>query len=140
MANMTDEGWIVAKRDTAWLTARHPIALLALAGAFLAGAASAAEEDGSRLAAERGCNFCHSARPAKDPDHTVPPPGPAWSEIAKRYRGKPGAEDKLVVIVGGGSDPTKRHWYGTSGVVMPPNRVEITEQEARTVVRWILRQ
>lgn len=96
-------------------------------------------EDAPRLAVERGCTFCHSPQPARAVGGSVPPPAPAWSDISRRYRGQPGAEDKLVAVVVGGSDPGKRHWMRTSSVAMPSNQVVVSEADARTLVRWILR-
>jgi cytochrome c551/c552 len=94
----------------------------------------------NRLAADSGCTLCHSERPEKPTDNAVLPPAPDWSEIAKRYRGRLDAEDRLVAIVVRGVRPEDRHWAGkTSAVVMPTNRVEISEEDARRLIRWILR-
>jgi cytochrome c len=94
----------------------------------------------SRLAEASGCTFCHSERPQRIGDDAVPPPAPAWSEIARRYRGQRDAEDKLVAIVMRGVRPEDRHWAGkTSAVGMPDKPVEIKEEDARTLIRWILR-
>jgi cytochrome c len=112
--------------------------VLALASAVAA--ADPFDDEMDRLATDSGCTLCHSARPGKARDDAVPPPAPAWSEIAKRYRGQRDAEDKLVAIVVRGVRPEDRHWAGkTSAVAMPPNRVEITEEDARRLIRWILR-
>ena len=112
--------------------------VLALSSAVAA--AEPFDDEMNRLAADRGCTLCHSARPEKATDDAVPPPAPAWSEIARRYRGRPDAEDKLVAIVIRGVRPEDRHWAGkTSAVVMPTNRVEIGEEDARRLIRWILR-
>ncbi|HEY6964814.1 MAG TPA: hypothetical protein VI407_06310 [Erythrobacter sp.] len=93
----------------------------------------------NRLAADGGCTLCHSAGPARSKE-VLPVRAPTWSEIAERYRNRLGAEDKLVAIVVGGSGPGGRHWAGkTGGVEMPANRVEIKEEDARTLIRWILR-
>jgi cytochrome c len=111
--------------------------VLALSSAVAA--ADPFDDEMNRLAVDRGCTLCHSARPEKPMDDAVPPPAPAWSEIARRYRGRPDAEDKLVAIVIRGVRPEDRHWAGkTSAVVMPPNRVEISEEDARRLIRWIL--
>ena len=96
-------------------------------------------DDPQRLAAERGCTFCHSPEPVQAVGGAVPPPAPAWSDISRRYRGQTGAEDRLVAIVVAGSDPSKRHWVRTSAVQMPSNQVLISESDARILVRWILR-
>ena len=114
--------------------------VLALAGAVAPATADPLDDEMNRLATDSGCTLCHSARPEKARDDAVPPPAPAWSEMAKRYRGRPDAEDKLVAIVIRGVRPEDRHWAGkTSAVVMPPNRVEISEEDARRLIRWILR-
>jgi cytochrome c len=112
--------------------------VLALSSAVAA--ADPFDDEVNRLATDSGCTLCHSARPAKARDDVVPPPAPAWSEIAKRYRGRRDAEDQLVEIVIRGVRPEDRHWAGkTSAVVMPTNRVEIGEEDARRLIRWILR-
>ncbi|HUL94124.1 MAG TPA: cytochrome C552 [Burkholderiales bacterium] len=112
--------------------------VLALASA--AAVADPFDDEMNRLATDSGCMLCHSARPARARDDAVLPPAPAWSEIAKKYRGRPDAEDKLVAIVIRGVRPEDRHWAGkTSAVVMPTNRVEIGEEDARRLIRWILR-
>ena len=38
-----------------------------------------------------------------------------------------------------GSNPYESHWKGkVSGLAMPPNKVAITEPDARKLVNWIL--
>jgi cytochrome c551/c552 len=112
--------------------------VLALSSAVAA--ADPFDDEMNRLAADSGCTLCHSTRPEKATDDAVPPPAPAWSEVARRYRGRRDAEDKLVAIVIRGVRPEDRHWAGkTSAVVMPTNRVEIGEEDARRLIRWILR-
>jgi cytochrome c551/c552 len=111
--------------------------VLALSSAVAA--ADSFDDEMNRLATDSGCTLCHSARPERSGD-VVLPPAPAWSEIAKRYRGRRDAEDKLVAIVVRGVRPEDRHWAGkTSAVEMPTNRVEISEEDARRLIRWILR-
>ena len=94
-----------------------------------------------RLAQQSGCTLCHAAWQAGPADSSVPPPAPAWTDISRRYRGKPGAEDALVRAVMNGAPPGKGHWQGKiSGNLMPPNAVEVSEADARALVRWILKQ
>jgi cytochrome c551/c552 len=113
--------------------------LVVLVGALAPASADPLDDRMNRLAADSGCTLCHSAGPARSGD-PVPPAAPTWSEIAERYRNRPNAEDKLVAIVVGGSGPGGRHWAGkTSAVEMPANRVEIGEEDARTLIRWVLR-
>ena len=57
--------------------------------------------------------------------------GPAFKDVGAQYLGRRGAEDRLVakVIKGG---------YGAWGSVpMPPNP-QVSEAEARMLVKWIL--
>jgi cytochrome c len=64
-------------------------AVAAIAGAVLSPAAMAADAAAAEtLARQNGCLKCHAVDKAKD--------GPAYKEIAAKYKGKPGAEDKLI--------------------------------------------
>lgn len=75
------------------------------------------------LARKKNCMSCHSV------DAKLV--GPAYKDVAKRYAGQKDAEDKLV----------KKVMHGGSGVwgamAMPPN-AQVTEAEARTLVKWVL--
>ena len=67
------------------------------------------------------------------------PIGPAWREVALKYRGQAGVEAKLTQTVLAGSDPFRGHWSGkVAGLAMPPNAVAISEADARRLVKWIL--
>ena len=92
------------------------------------------------IATTSGCALCHNEE-ARNPKTDVPAIGPSWKEIAKRYRGQVDAEDRLtgVVISGSGQGTKDRHWaYKVSGGSMPANLVEISPDDARKLVRWIL--
>jgi cytochrome c551/c552 len=104
--------------------------------------ASAAAESGkqSSLANARGCTTCHAFQPANQAAAAPLPGAPAFSDVASRYRGQPGAEDKLVAVVMRGSSPKERHWAGkTTEPAMPANPARISEEDARKLIRWILR-
>jgi cytochrome c len=75
------------------------------------------------LAKAKNCIACHSVQ-----NKVV---GPAFKDVAAKYAGQKGAEDKLVQkVLKGGS--------GTWGPVpMPPN-TQVSEAEAHTLVKWIL--
>lgn len=91
------------------------------------------------LATQRGCMACHAIVPAPRRADGLPPIGPAWRDIAIRYRDDPGASDRLTRTVMTGSNPNARHWVGkVSEVVMPPNAVVVSEAEARQLVNWLL--
>ena len=112
------------------------LALTALAStAATAGCDEAAMR---QLMVDRSCSLCHSETSPPRLANSVPPYAPSWQEVAKRYRGRPTAEDRLVDVILNGSDPSHRHWSGDAFTSMLPNAPTITPQEARTLVRWIL--
>lgn len=92
-----------------------------------------------KLANTSGCMTCHSIESGKPGPDGLKPIGPAWSDVAKQYKGKPGASEFLTRVVLEGSNPYSSHWKGkVSGLSMPPNAVAITEGNARQLVNWIL--
>ncbi|MFG6485711.1 c-type cytochrome [Roseateles sp. BYS78W] len=118
------------------------ISLLAIAMATLPAWGAPAADDATmlKLASGSGCMTCHHIEPgAKGPDGLAPI-GPAWRDVAARYRGTPGAADQLTRTVMAGSNPYSSHWKGkVSGLAMPPNEVAIKEADARQLVDWILK-
>ena len=95
---------------------------IGLAASVLASNAALANAD---LAKAKNCIACHAI------DKKVV--GPAYKDVAAKYAGQKDAEDKLVqkVLKGGG---------GVWGPVpMPPN-TQVSDAEARTLVKWILSQ
>jgi cytochrome c len=111
-------------------------AVLCMAGAALA---APADDRMLQLAASSGCVACHQVEPGgKGPDGLAPI-GPAWRDVAARYRGQAAALDQLTTTVMRGSNPYDSHWKGkASGLAMPPNAVAIREADARQLVGWIL--
>lgn len=75
------------------------------------------------LAKSKNCMACHAI------DNKLV--GPSYKEVAKKYAGQKDAEAKLVnKVIKGGS--------GTWGAVpMPPNP-QVSQAEAKTLVKWIL--
>lgn len=93
--------------------------------ALLAVSHVALADAGADLAKAKNCLACHAV------DHKVV--GPAYKDVAARYAGQKGIEDKLVQKVLKGS-------VGAWGQVpMPPN-AQVSEAEARQLVTWILSQ
>mgnify|MGYP003579412718 CR=1 FL=1 len=88
---------------------------------LISGAASASPE----LAKSKNCMACHAV------DQKMV--GPAYKEVAKRYAGQKGAEEQLVQKVLKGS---KGAW---GQIPMPPN-ANVSEAEAKTLVKWVLSQ
>ncbi len=92
-----------------------------------------------KLATSSGCMTCHSIESGKPGPNGLKPIGPAWQDVGKQYKGKPGASEFLTRVVLEGSNPYSSHWKGqVSGLSMPPNAVAITEGNARLLVNWIL--
>jgi cytochrome c len=77
------------------------------------------------LAKVKNCLSCHSV--------AAKIVGPAYRDVAAKYAGQKEAEDKLVQkVLKGGS--------GVWGVVPMPSNTQVTEAEARVLVRWVLSQ
>ena len=102
-------------------------------------AESAHDEQMRQLASRSGCLTCHGVEAAKPGPNGMAPIGPAWSDVAKKYQGRPDAVEQLTRTVMQGSSPYNSHWAGkVSGLAMPPNAVAIKEQDAKRLVTWIL--
>ncbi len=115
-------------------------AFLATVYAASALAADAPKEDPNvALARSSGCMTCHQIEPGgKGPDGMAPI-GPAWKDVAAKYRGQKDAAKTLERTVLQGSNPYESHWKGkVSGLAMPPNKVAISAEHAHQLVGWIL--
>lgn len=112
------------------------IALLA-SGAALA---DKAKDDAMlALATKSGCMTCHHIEPGAKGPNGLDPIGPAWKDVAAKYKGQKDAAKQLTATVLAGSNPYESHWKGkVSGLAMPPNKVAITEADAGKLVQWIL--
>ena len=93
--------------------------LVAILGAACAGNALADE----KLAQSKNCLACHQM------DKKLV--GPAYKDVAAKYKDDKDAEARLVKkVIGGGT--------GVWGQIpMPPNP-QVSEAEAKTLVKWIL--
>ena len=96
------------------------VAMMAAAGIVMAGHAQADEA----LAKAKNCMSCHAV------DKKLV--GPAYKDVAAKYKGDKGAVDKLAAKVKAGG---KGVW---GEVPMPPNNV--TDDEAKKLVTWVLSQ
>ena len=96
---------------------------IAAAGALvLAGQASA--DDAKALPQKSGCLACHSV------DAKVL--GPAYKDVAAKYKGKPEMEAKLV-------EKVKKGGSGTWGPIpMPANSPQVKDEDIKTIVHWVL--
>ena len=109
---------------------------LGASGAF---AESDVDIEMQHLALNSGCFICHHVQSGSPGPNGMAPIGPAWQDVAEKYRGQNNIQETLVKIVLQGSSPYSSHWKGkVSGLSMPPNAVAIKEDEARKLVGWIL--
>ncbi len=75
------------------------------------------------LATKKNCMACHSV------DKKLV--GPAYKDVAAKYKGDKAAVDKLAAkVVKGGS--------GTWGTIPMPANPQVSEAEAKTLVAWVL--
>ncbi|BDI06995.1 hypothetical protein CATMQ487_39650 [Sphaerotilus microaerophilus] len=119
------------------MTALAGIALLAPALALAAGKPN--DDAMLKLATTSGCMTCHHIEPGGKGPEGLPPIGPAWKDVAAKYKGDKTALSKLTQTVLKGSNPYESHWKGkASGLAMPPNAVAIKEADAKQLVGWIL--
>jgi cytochrome c len=116
------------------------LALTALLASAPALAADKARDDAMlKLATTSGCMTCHHIEPGSKGPEGLPPIGPAWKDVATKYKGDKTALSKLTQTVLKGSNPYDSHWKGkASGLAMPPNAVAIKEADAKQLVGWIL--
>lgn len=115
------------------------LAALLIGGPALAAQPFAATMD--ELASTKGCYLCHRAERVSGKAGGSVALAPSWQDIADRYRGQKGAEDRLteIVLAGSGNYGKDRHWQGKVGEAgMLPNVKEIDEDQARQLVYWIL--
>ena len=87
------------------------------------GAVSQAAMASADLAKAKNCMACHAVG-----NKVV---GPAFKDVAAKYSGQGDAEDKLTQkVLKGGS--------GVWGPVPMPANAQVSESEARTLVKWVL--
>lgn len=98
--------------------------MLALAGMALVAAAPArADDHGKELLQKSGCTACHAV------DKKVI--GPAYNEVAAKYKGDAGAAAKLA-------EKVKKGGSGVWGPVpMPPNAA-VKDEDIKKMVAYIL--
>ncbi len=91
------------------------------AGALLMAGQAAADQ---ALAQKSGCLACHGV------DKKVL--GPAFKDIAAKYKGDKSAEGKLV-------DKVKKGGSGVWGPIpMPANSPQVKDGDIQSIVKWIL--
>ena len=99
---------------------------VAAAGSLLlAGQAGAVDAKAAEaLAQKSGCLACHSVQ-----NKVV---GPAYKDVAAKYKGDKGAEARLIAKVKAGGS-------GVWGPIpMPPNSPHVKDEDIKTLVQWVL--
>ncbi len=82
--------------------------------------------DPAALAQAKGCMACHQI--------AVKVVGPAYKDVAAKYKGDAGAAEMLAAKVKAGGS-------GTWGQIpMPPQGAAATDDEIKTLVKWVLSQ
>ncbi|RZA35096.1 MAG: c-type cytochrome [Lysobacteraceae bacterium] len=100
---------------------KRSLLLCVLMSAFASSGAFAQAD----LAKAKNCMACHAVA-----NKLV---GPSYKDVAAKYDGQKGAEDKLVQkVMKGGA--------GTWGPVPMPANPQVSEAEARSLVKWVLTQ
>lgn len=95
------------------------------AALLMAGTAQAADAAAAKaLAQKSGCLACHSV------DAKVL--GPAYKDVAAKYKGDKGAEAKLIAKVKAGGSGV---W---GNIPMPANSPQVKDEDIKTIVEWIL--
>lgn len=80
--------------------------------------------DPEALAKSSGCLACHSV------SNKIL--GPAYRDVAQKYKGDKTAEEKLIAKVKAGGS-------GTWGPIpMPANSPQVKDEDIKTLVKWIL--
>jgi cytochrome c len=93
--------------------------------AMLAGGAALADD---KLATSKHCMECHDGKEKN---------GPTYKEIAKLYKGTPGAEKKIAEkLVKGGAE----HWGPNVMPSAAARGVKISDAEAKQLAQWVLSQ
>src|SRR5471032_3369807 len=99
------------------------MAVVLVTSTFASKAAMA--DAGLDLAKAKNCLACHAV--------STKVVGPAYKDVAAKYAGQKGSEDKLVAkVMKGGS--------GVWGAVPMPANAQVSQAEAHTLVKWVLSQ
>lgn len=101
------------------------LSILMLGASMLAAQVNLAQAaDPEALAKSSGCLACHSV------SNKIL--GPAYREVAQKYKGDKTAEEKLIAKVKAGGS-------GAWGPIpMPANSPQVKDEDIKTLVKWIL--
>ena len=100
------------------------VAGIAVASLFAGAAFAAGDSTGAQaLAQKTGCMACHGVG-----NKIV---GPAFKDVAAKYKGDKGAEAKLIKKVKNGGS-------GVWGSIPMPPHPEMNNKEIKTLIHWVL--
>lgn len=100
---------------------KHAMFAVLAASALVSGSAFASPD----LAKAKNCMACHAVQTKLV--------GPAFKDVAAKYAGQKGIEDKLAAkVVKGGS--------GSWGAIPMPANPQVSDAEAHALAKWILAQ
>ena len=92
----------------------------------LAATSRAADEEAARgVARQNNCFKCHGVDKKKD--------GPAWKEVAAKYKGKPEAEEKLIHHITSGEKAKFEDGHEEDHKI-----IKASPAETKNLVDWIL--
>ncbi len=95
---------------------------VAAAGSLMLAGQASADDAAKALAQKSGCLTCHSVE--------VKVVGPAYKDVAAKYKGKD-MEAKLVAKVKAGGS-------GVWGPIPMPAHPQVKEEDIKTIVHWVL--
>lgn len=97
--------------------------LSVLAGVALLGSGAALAADGEALAKQNGCLACHAVANKKV--------GPAFKDVAAKYRGDAKAKEDLIKKVRNGSS-------GVWGKMAMPANKKVSDKDLQAILTWVL--
>ena len=99
--------------------------MLAAAGLFVAGGANAVLDNqaAEELMKKNGCSACHSI------DKKIV--GPAYQDVAAKYKGDAGAAAKL-------EEKVKKGGVGVWGQIPMPGNAQASDADIKNLVEWVL--
>lgn len=100
---------------------KQAMMVLVAASVLVSGSALASAD----MAKAKNCMACHAVQTKLV--------GPAFKDVAAKYSGQKGIEDKLVAkIIKGGS--------GSWGAIPMPANPQVSDAEAKALAKWIMAQ
>lgn len=103
---------------------KRVLMIAGVAACFLSVSAFADQQDGLANAKKAGCLNCHAV--------DMKLVGPAYKEVAAKYKGDATAEAKLIKKVNDGGSGV---W---GSMPMPAQKGKMTDAEFKTTIDWIL--